>query len=325
MQKLRLKFVDFWFGFSPESSYFYALLSKSFKVELSDDPDILIYSCYGREHLRYNCIRVFYTAENRRSDFSGCDFALTFDYNSNPRHYRLPLYAIYLHHNPGSLVNLGRAKTPEEALAAWRNKKKFCCMIVSNPAASKRIEFFRKLNAYKQVDSAGRVLNNTGYLVENKLAFIKDYRFVFAFENESYPGYTTEKIIEPFMMQSIPLYWGDPLVCKDFNEDAFLHYKTMMTDEQFIEHIREIDMNEEKAVKMLMQPVFTNTAAPDFVKDENLINFFNKIVTEQKKMVPVAKTWRGCVYQWKITCSYYKSRISNQLVRVVSKLGLQRS
>ena len=36
-----------------------------------------------------------------------------------------------------------------------------------------------------------------------------------AFENSSFPGYTTEKIFEPMLEGSIPIYWGNPRVDED--------------------------------------------------------------------------------------------------------------
>ena len=68
------------------------------------------------------------------------------------------------------------------------------------------------------------MLNNVGGPVADKLAFISEYKFVIAFENSSYPGYTTEKILDPFLVCSIPVYWGNPLIENDFNKMAFLNY-----------------------------------------------------------------------------------------------------
>ena len=67
-------------------------------------------------------------------------------------------------------------------------------------------------------------LNNVGGPVKNKIDFIMDHKFTIAFENSSYPGYTTEKIFEPMLVNSIPLYWGNPLVDRDFNTKSFLNF-----------------------------------------------------------------------------------------------------
>ena len=308
MKKLKIKFCDFWKYFHEESNYFYDLLSKFYDLEISDDPDILIYSTYGTEYLKYNCIRIFYTAENMRPDFMGCDFAISFDYNDNPRHFRLPLYALYIDQHPGSLEKLKREKTKEEALSIWRSKTKFCCMVVSNPKSKKRIDFFEKLSKYKKVDSGGTVLNNVGEPIKNKMDFIKDYRFVFAFENSAYPGYTTEKILEPFIADSIPLYWGNPLIEMDFNVDSFLNFSSNKTEAEFIEEILAIENDEEKAIQMLMQPNFILSEIPSDIDKERVLIFFGEILLKKNILKPIATTNMKYLHTFNLKKKYYINR-----------------
>ena len=85
-----------------------------------------------------------------------------------------------------------------------------------------RNDFFRRLSRYRPVDSGGRVLNTLGHRVADKQAFLRDYKFTIAFENESHPGYTTEKIVEPMLAASIPIYWGDPEVARHFDMDGII-------------------------------------------------------------------------------------------------------
>ena len=308
MPIIKIKFVDFWFGFSPENNYFFRLLSNVFSVEFSENPEIIIYSCFGTEYLKYSCIRIFYTGENLRPDFTGCDYAISFDYNKDPRHFRLPLYALYINQN-NAIERLLEKKTWEEAKAIWQSKTKFCCMVVSNGQSKKRLDFFEKLSRYKTVDSGGKIMNNVGGPVKDKLAFIRDYRFVISFENEKYPGYTTEKIIEPFLVGSIPLYWGNPYASKDFNEHCFLQLASTKSDEEFIAEILELDNNEQKAIHMLMQTKFPEGKIPTDVDQERLIQFLQKIIIAATSKVPVAKSWKKYLHLFKVKKGYYKGRI----------------
>ena len=321
MEKIKIKFCDFWEYFHHQSNYFYNLLTSFYDVELCDDPEIVIYSCYGYNHLNYNCLRIFYTAENLRPDFSGCDFAISFDYNNDLRHYRLPLYALFMDQHPGSLQKLTGKKTAAEALNIWRSKTKFCCMIVSNPKSKKRIDFFEKLSAYKKVDSGGMVLNNVGGPVKDKVAFIKDYRFVFAFENSVYPGYTTEKILEPFISDCIPLYWGNPLIGKDFNVDTFLNFDEQKSEAEFIEAIIAVENDEEKAIKMLMEPKFINAEIPKDIDKERLLKFIEKIVLVKDTLKPVAKSNNRYVHFFKIKSKYYSTRMKGMALQVLRLKG----
>ncbi|MCW3090871.1 MAG: putative biosynthesis related glycosyltransferase [Ferruginibacter sp.] len=310
MKSIKLKFVDFWYGFNPEDNYFYKLLSEKFIIEFSEKPDIIIYSCYGREYLKYHCIRIFYASENIRPDFSGCDYAITFDYSNHPRHYRLPLYAIYID-QIAELNWFNKRLTRDEAQEIWRGKSKFCCMVVSNGQSKKRLEFFKRLSTYRQVDSGGRVLNNIGGPVADKMKFIRDYRFVISFENSSYPGYTTEKIIEPLMGDCIPLYWGDPLVNTEFNKGCFLQLTDDKTEEQFIREIMAIDQNEEKAIDIIYAPKFAGNRIPDSIIKENLMQFFNKIFNDIGVQRPVANTAKGKLHKCQVTASYYIKRVED--------------
>ena len=307
MQLIKIKFVDFWYGFAPDDNYFFKLLSTFYLIELSDEPDFIIYSCFGKEYLKYSCLRVFYSAERLSADFTGCDFALTFDYSNDKRHFRFPLYGIYID-QAGSIEQLQKQKTREEALIIWKSKTKFCCLVVSNGAPRERINFFHELSNHKPVDSGGNVLNNVGGPVKDKMDFIKDYRFVIAYENKSYPGYTTEKIVEPFLADSIPIYWGNSLVEKDFNKASFLNRHDFASGSDFINQIFAIDNNEDLAVEMLMQPVFKDNIIPGEIDKQKLLGFFIKVVASLSSgYEPVAKTWRRFPHAIRIWVQWCKS------------------
>lgn len=292
MVALRIKFSDFWYGFKETDNYFYHLLSEHYHVEISDDPEIVVYSSFGHDFLKYKCIRIFFTGENFRPDFRFCDYAIGFDFLDHPRYYRFPLYVFYIDYFK-AIPQLLSVKSPEEALKKWREKKKFCCFIVSNPKSKKRIDFFHKLSQYKHVDSGGTVLNNIGGPIKDKVEFIKDYRFVLSFENAAYPGYTTEKIVEPLIVDSIPVYWGNPFVSKDFNKSCYLDMSDFDSEEALIKEMLEIDSDEKKAVKYLTESKFPGNALPECVKKENLFKFFDQVISNRSSIRPVAKTlWR---------------------------------
>jgi hypothetical protein len=75
MEEIQINFVDFWFGFDKTNNYFNIFLIEKYKVIIDKIPDLLFYSCYDNNYLKYNCPRIFYTAENIRPDYTACDFA----------------------------------------------------------------------------------------------------------------------------------------------------------------------------------------------------------------------------------------------------------
>lgn len=295
MQKIKINFSDFWPGFNKTDNYFWHLLTSHFNIELSDQPEILFYSVFGCKFTQYNCIKIFYTGENIRPDFTECDYAFSFDYPVNEKNYRLPIYALY-----ADVRKLIEPKPSIESIIAI--KTRFCNFIVSNPYAKRRIDFFHKLSRYKRVDSGGKVLNNIGGPIINKWDFIKSYKFTLAFENESYPGYTTEKIFEPLLFYSIPIYWGNPLVNRDFNTRSFINCHEYTSDEEIIEKIIEIDNNSDLYHQYLLQPSYPDNQVNEYVDPSNVLRRFEDIVRSRYTQTPVSRHWNSV----KKSSIYYK-------------------
>jgi hypothetical protein len=80
-----------------------------------------------------------------------------------------------------------------------------------------------------------------GFL-SNKLDGIKNYEYTIALENSSIRGNITEKIIDPILCKTIPIYNGHPSIQEFYpNSCEYLHY-----DGNEIENIRKIINSEKK-------------------------------------------------------------------------------
>ncbi len=289
--KLKIKFTDFYDGFIWNGHCLYKYLNQYFELELSDTPDLIIYSCYGTEFLKYSCPRIFYTAENIRPDFRFCDFAFSFDYNNNKNHFRLPLYSVYFTNQ-----NLTKRR---DAKALLHKKTGFCSFVVSNAKESEeRINFFHELSKYKEIASGGKYANNVGGPVENKRDFISKYLFNIAFENSSYPGYTTEKIAEPWVEGCIPIYWGDPEITRDINPGCFINVHAFDCFDAAIAYIKEVDASPELQTKYLSAPFFRNNEVPEYLKDEVIAKKLKHFIDSGLSGLPkkAAKFWHKPYY-----------------------------
>lgn len=251
-KQIRIRFVDFWDNFVPEESLFYKILNDKYDVVLSDKPDYIFFSVFGQEHLKYDCIKIFYTGENQSPDFNLCDYAIGFDHIVfGDRYLRFPIYLLY----EDSYMEASNRKK----LLDLTSKTEFCSFVVSNNNASpERDIVFDKLSEYKQISSGGRYRNNVGGPVADKLEFQKKHKFAIAFENCSQPGYSTEKILEAFASQSIPIYWGDPLINQTFNENAFVNCHSFASWEEAVERIRQLDNDDAACLDVLNAPVFVS-------------------------------------------------------------------
>jgi alpha(1,3/1,4) fucosyltransferase len=278
-KKLKIAFSDFWGGFeynpTNKTNYdnvFYRILSERFEIEISTNPDILIFSVFGNNHVRYNCTKVFYTGENIRPNYNNCDYSISFDYLNDDRNLRFPLSAITLYEhgitdNFDKDIDFDKIKT---------EKNKFCNFIFSNPRAELRNKLFSELSNYKSVDSGGRAMNNIGYFVGDKLEFQNQYKFSIAFENSEFDGYTTEKIVHPKLVNSIPIYWGNPVVYKDWNTKSFINFYDFDNLSAVIEFIKEVDNNDDLYYNILKERHFNLNKSKD-LDINSLIDFFEKI------------------------------------------------
>ena len=270
--KIKIDFSDFWGGFDKTDNYFYNLLKEEFDIEISNNPDVLFFSVFGNQHQSYQCKKVFYTGENVEPPLGYCDYSFSFDYLDDVRNYRLPHYLLY-----DGYYELARTKVIEESMV----NRKFCNFVASNGNCNERNSFVQELSKYKKVDSGGRFMNNIGYAVPDKRKFQSEYKFSVAFENNAYrpqhPGYTTEKIMEPMTVNSIPIYWGNPLINKEFNQKSFVNFYDFNDINKMIEYIIELDKDDNKYLEMLNQPWFTGNSIPDNNKLENIKSFLYKI------------------------------------------------
>jgi len=272
-KKIKIEFCDWWSGFDKTNNYFYNLLKEEFDVIISDNPDYLFFSVFGNKHINYKCKKIFYTGENIAPPLHYCDYSFSFDYLDDDRNYRLPHYLLY-----DGYYELQRPKIIDESFA----KRKFCNFVVSNNGCQERNHFYTELSKYKKVDSGGRFANNLGYAVDNKVKFQSEYKFSIAFENNAYrpqhPGYTTEKIMEPMTVNSVPIYWGNPEIGKEFNTKSFINVYDFDSIDSVINYIEYLDNNDKKYLELLNQPWFNDYNIPENNKIENIKSFLYKII-----------------------------------------------
>ncbi|MGM0900329.1 MAG: glycosyltransferase family 10 domain-containing protein [Bacillota bacterium] len=272
--KIKINFTDFWGGFDKSNNIFTNLLKEKYDVIISDDPDYLFYSCFGHDFWHYDhCVKIFYTGENRRPKFYECDYAIGFDYlPNNDRYIRFPLYFLY---TEDFMLAKKKHLISENEI---EDKVLFCNFIYSNGKAHKDREFFFDLlSKYKSVDSGGKFRNNIGYRVNNKLEFQKKYKFSIAFENDTTEGYTTEKIIQAFAAQTIPIYWGNPAISKEFNSNAFINCHDFHSFEDVVKRIEEIDHDKELFRKILKEPIYSEDINQDEIVKKQLLKFLSSI------------------------------------------------
>ncbi|GHT85257.1 hypothetical protein FACS1894137_09300 [Spirochaetia bacterium] len=291
-KKIKINFEGFW----PEFDYHwllpYKILLKHFDVNISDNPDYLFCGIYKSwKYCMFKGIRIGLITEIYSADFNLFDYSFVFeDMRLGDRTLYFPGFMTV---HEFELLQKRKFYTQEDIIS----KTKFCNMVNSHggriylngkPA---REELFNIISEYKHVDSAGKYLNNMNgftpgdglehYTFNNKskLDFQKNYKFSIVSEPELFPYCLTEKITNAFAAGTIPIFCGDQSVLKFFNPKSFINYYSYPSDKEFVEHIKEIDNNDELFLEMLNQNIFND---PQFIHntitgiEKFLLNIFNQ-------------------------------------------------
>ena len=100
--------------------------------------------------------------------------------------------------------------------------------------------------------------NNVGGRVPDKSACIAKYKFNIAFENSTVPGYTTEKVMEPLAVRSVPIYYGNPRIDADFDPACMVRVASRDDMNRAIEEIVRLDRDDEAYLAKLTAPSFVH-------------------------------------------------------------------
>ena len=201
-----------------------------------------------------NRIIIFEGDEAISPDMNIFDYAITYDdsmtYEDRVCHRPFSMFVA-----GGSKILHGNQMSHEEAQREY-DRRKFCNFIYSNSKAfHARDKLYYEISNYKRIDSLGKHLNNmknnpdreSDNWFASSVDVKHEYRFSICAENGRMSGYTSEKIISAFLAGSVPIYWGNPNVVKEFNPKAFVNCNDTVG---VLEKIRKIDENRDMWVEM---------------------------------------------------------------------------
>jgi len=264
--------VDFFNGWE-NGVTIVSLLSREYDMRFTENPTVVLCHQFGGEHKKYDCPKIFTAGETWPFLPDDYDLLFTFDYRETEKTFRFPLYGYYY---PGTTLckNFSR----EMGRNVLSQKTEFCNFVYSNGYPQDRIRFMELLSEYKRVDCCGHVMNNTGFHVEGthsgpeKIRFLSKYKFTLAFENDSKTGYTTEKICGAMAANSIPVYFGNPEVHRDFNPKSFVNVHDYPSFDKAVERIIELDQNDELYLDVLCEPWFHDNIPTPYTDTNQLLS-----------------------------------------------------
>ena len=227
-------------------------------------------------------IKIFYSGENYVPDFNLVDYGISpYQVEFFDRHCRA-----------SDSIDLALEKKEYNfTLDVLKDKPYFANFIAGHESEySLRGDFFKKLNQIKRVESCGKYLNNMpdGFIIkrEDKLPFQSKCKFTLCFESTSHLDFCTEKLVDAFKANTIPVYFGAKNVEEYFNKDAFINVASYSSFDEVIEKIMQLDNDDEAYLKMLNTPAYLDEkiATKQYERVEKFIyNIFNQPIEKAKR------------------------------------------
>ena len=281
---IKIAFCDFYRNFDPKVFPITKMILESYEVELTDvkHADYVFFSVFGEDHwfVPERCVKIFFTGENITPDFNACDYAIGFDWlDFGDRYLRYPLYYTYSNETNYAMENKHKCDVKKEL----EIKKDFCSITVSNDDRNPIFKLlFERLSEYKKVDSGGKWRNNMGGRVNDKLAFDRTHKFSIVCENSASPGYTTEKIVQAYAANCIPIYWGDPDISKVFNTRSFINVADFASVDAVVDYVKQLDSDDNLYADMQKEPALVSQEYSKDKQEQVLFQFLDNIFSQSQ-------------------------------------------
>jgi len=225
-KKEQVKFYN-WIGES--NGYWFRKFIDQNEILRDSKKSIAFFSLFGEKlsiYLNHSNVKIFFTGENiHRNEFGhdftryenygfdcGIDLALGFDYKyNNPNYLRFPLWILY---EIPSTADAGDIKSICNNLSyhSLKESLRFCSLVSQHDPNGLRKEIYDALSGLGEISCGGSFLNNTDELKttckDDKILYLKQFKFNICPENTNMEGYVTEKIFQAMRSGSIPIYWG---------------------------------------------------------------------------------------------------------------------
>jgi hypothetical protein len=222
---VRIRYLNFFEGFNDDKCRTDVLmdLCDEFDFVFCDAPEILLIGCYGQEAVPASgAVKVGYYTENLPPDLANFDYFFGCEYSGAVGH---PNYCKRIY----GPLQTELLEGCQDAELAVRSKTRFCNFIYSTRVPY-RERFFKELARYRPVSAPGKSMNNCSDLSaraekdwqQEKLNYLRSFKFTIAFENSRRLGYLTEKLYDALRADTIPVYWGDPGLDAVINRDAIV-------------------------------------------------------------------------------------------------------
>ena len=167
------------------------------------------------------------------------------------------------------------------------NTREYFCAYMYSYNIEYRVEIYNFISTYKKVDALGKSCNNDDFQDDrntyndsetyNDIAIEKylKYKFVLALENTIYNGYITEKLINPILANSIPIYAGPKDAFEIINKKRVIYVYDFSNYNDLLDYIINVDNDSDLYNSIISEDIF--------IGNINFNNFEEYLLLQFKK------------------------------------------
>lgn len=261
---------------------------------------VSIFSVFGSKwmmRLNKDDIKIFIARENLHReqwkdyvnnclDVSAIDLSLGFDSGDTKRYMRFPLWIMWLFPPDVDYAYIKKwcEQINNPANASYDNRK-FCAFLCSHDDIGRR-EVYDQLSTIGRVDCDGKLFHNNDDLMlkygDDKLRYLRDYRFNLCPENSSYKDYVTEKIFEAIASGCVPVYTGNdgcPPEPDIINPNAIVFIDMPGDNAEALKKIQSLNNDKDAYMAFATQPRLKPDAA------EHIWAYIRELETRIKSLI----------------------------------------
>ena len=238
-------------------------------------------------------VRILFSGENLRhphraqyadymlSNKNPFDLSLGFDVFESEHYLRFPLWLAYMFAPDATKEDISK-RCAELCHPVLTERNKCCALVARVDKNGVRTKMYESISGLGRVDCPSALFHNDDGLKEqyhdDKIAYLRQFKFNICPENSSSYGYTTEKLFESVAAGCIPIYWGND--CLDIINPAIVLFWDRESDNQVLLDRMTTLMTDDRQYRDFITQDWLVPDAEDFV-----IGKFTELETKLNRLL----------------------------------------
>lgn len=248
---------------------------------LKDKPNLkvgLFSICGPRWTIKYQPCdkKIFFARENLYTHKSWLDHLLEEPYIDlsigfatihHPQYIHIPFWIMWVFDPLDNFQSIKKKLEQQSAVSNFGySDRRFCAFLCSHGDNARKM-IYDEISSIDKVDCDGRLYHNNDTLKtihgDNKLSYLRDYRFNLTPENSNQYGYVTEKLFEAIHAGCVPIYHGSDNRPETniLNQDAIIFIEMGKENSNAVKLVKELNTSEKRYMEFASQPRFMPGAA----------------------------------------------------------------